>query len=255
MFTLGLVSISFRKQSVEEILDACRASGLSSVEWGGDVHVPVGDIANAFRVKELTEKAGLTVSAYGSYYKIGEEDNSEEKMHALMKTAQALGAPFVRIWGGKQSSDRFRKADRAAFVRETQTLADIAREYGLRICFECHRDTVTDEYHNTVALLAEIDRENVGSLWQPLQNRTVSYNLDSAAVHASFARHIHVFHWDSDCRYPLADGHDIWCRYLSYFKGTNTSLMLEFMHDDRIDSLSAAADALRAIVADVEENR
>ncbi len=253
MFTLGLVSISFRKHTPEEIVDACRAAGLASIEWGGDVHVPVGDIENAMRVKRLTEQAGLAVSAYGSYYKLGHEDNTEEKMHAVMQTAKALGAPFVRIWGGKKSSDRFLKAERTAFVSETQRLADIAGEYGLRVCFECHRDTVTDEYHNTLAFLKEIDRENVGSLWQPLQNRTEGYNLDSAMVHASFARHIHVFHWDSDGRFPLALGHEIWCKYLSFFKGSDVSLMLEFMHDDRIESLAETADALRAIVCDVEK--
>ena len=253
MFTLGLVSISFRKNTVEEILDACRAAGLSSVEWGGDVHVPVGDIPNAERVKALTEKAGLTVSAYGSYYKLGDEGNTEEKMHALAETAKALGAPFIRVWAGKKSSDRFLKAERAAFVAESQRLADIAAEYGLRVCFECHRDTLTDEYHNTLAFLREIDRENVGSLWQPLQSRTESYNLDSAAVHAPFVRHIHVFHWDSDGRYPLGEGHGIWTRYLAPFAGTDTSLMLEFMHDDKLETLCETADALRAIVCDVEK--
>ena len=253
MFTLGLVSISFRKNTVEEILDACRKAGLSAIEWGGDVHVPIGDIDNAVRVKQLTEAAGLTVAAYGSYYKLGDESNTEEKMHAVAKTAKALGAPFIRIWGGKTSSDRISKADRAALVAETQKFADVAKEYGMRICFECHRDTITDEYHNTLAFLSEIDRENVGSLWQPLQNRTESYNLDAVKVHAPFVRHVHVFHWDSDGRFPLAEGHDIWCKYLEAFVGTDTALMLEFMHDDKIETLPETADALRAIVADVEQ--
>ena len=253
MFTLGLVSISFRKNTVEEILDACREAGLSSVEWGGDVHVPAGDIQTAERVKRLTEEAGLAVSAYGSYYKLGDETNTEEKMRALAETARALGAPMIRIWGGRESSDRVLKAKRAALVAEAQALADIAWEYGIRIAFECHRDTVTDEYHNTVELLKEIDRENVGCLWQPLQNRTESYNLDASKVHAAFSRHIHVFHWDSEGRYPLAAGHDVWCRYLAPFVGTDTSLMLEFMHDDKLETLCETADALRAIVRDVEK--
>ena len=253
MFTLGLVSISFRKNTVEEILDACLKAGLSAIEWGSDVHVPVGDLARAAEVKGLTEKAGMTVAAYGSYYKLGEEGNDEAKMRAYLATAKALGAPMMRIWGGKTSSDRLLKAQKAAFVAEMKQLAAIAKEYGVTVCLECHRDTLTDEYHNTLAFLEAVGADNVGCLWQPLQSRTEGYNLDAAAAHAAFSRHIHVFHWDSDTRYPLAEGVSVWQRYLTPFLGTDTNLMLEFMHDDRLSSLGETADALRAIVFAVEK--
>lgn len=39
----GLVSVTFRQKSVEEIAALTAEAGLSGVEWGGDVHVPPGD--------------------------------------------------------------------------------------------------------------------------------------------------------------------------------------------------------------------
>jgi len=64
----GLVSITFRKLSPEQIIELVRKAGLSGIEWGGDIHVPHGDIARAKEVKSMTKEAGLRVAVYGSYY-------------------------------------------------------------------------------------------------------------------------------------------------------------------------------------------
>ena len=45
-YTYGLVSVSFRKNSPEEILSAMKDSDLSVIEWGSDVHAPSDDIQN-----------------------------------------------------------------------------------------------------------------------------------------------------------------------------------------------------------------
>ncbi len=39
----GLVSVTFRQLSPEEIVRVAREAGLTVIEWGGDVHVPPGD--------------------------------------------------------------------------------------------------------------------------------------------------------------------------------------------------------------------
>ena len=57
----GLVSISFRSLSPEEIIRIAKAAGLSAIEWGGDVHVPFGEIETARRVGEITRAAGLSI--------------------------------------------------------------------------------------------------------------------------------------------------------------------------------------------------
>ena len=54
-----------RKESPEAIVAAAAQAGLQGIEWGGDIHVPCGDIENAKRVSALTEAAGLQTLAYG----------------------------------------------------------------------------------------------------------------------------------------------------------------------------------------------
>ena len=70
----GVVSVTFRKKTPEEVIDIVKKAGLTHIEWGGDVHVPHGDVETAKRVGELTRAAGLTVSSYGSYFKDPEAD-------------------------------------------------------------------------------------------------------------------------------------------------------------------------------------
>ena len=40
-YHLGVVSVSFRQHTPEEILEATRAAGLSYIEWGSDVYAPL----------------------------------------------------------------------------------------------------------------------------------------------------------------------------------------------------------------------
>ena len=43
MYQLGLVSISFRKETPETLVEAVKAAGLSCIEWGSDVHAPCNE--------------------------------------------------------------------------------------------------------------------------------------------------------------------------------------------------------------------
>ena len=95
----GLVSISFRSKSVEEIARAARAAGLEAIECGGDVHVPHGDLDAARNAAEISKKYGLECVHYGSYYKIGYSD--PELFSSVLESARVLGAPIIRVWAGQ----------------------------------------------------------------------------------------------------------------------------------------------------------
>src|SRR6187549_164575 len=97
-FTCGLVSVTFRQLPPREIVDLARRAELGGIEWGGDVHVPAGDAGRAREVRAMTEDAGLSIVAYGSYYRAGEED--EAAFAPVLDSACALGAPAIRIWAG-----------------------------------------------------------------------------------------------------------------------------------------------------------
>ena len=50
MYNTGLVSISFRGHTPEEILKAMAQAGLDRIEWGSDVHAPCGDVENLEKI-------------------------------------------------------------------------------------------------------------------------------------------------------------------------------------------------------------
>ena len=60
----GLVSISFRKYSPEDILKAMREADLEYIEWGGDVHAPHGNIEECEKIRALTEKYGIKIAGF-----------------------------------------------------------------------------------------------------------------------------------------------------------------------------------------------
>ena len=57
MLNTGLVSVTFRDKTPEEIISTVKQCGLEGIEWGGDVHVLPGDVSRAREIRHLTEQA------------------------------------------------------------------------------------------------------------------------------------------------------------------------------------------------------
>lgn len=66
--TLALTSVTFRSLGVDQVIALAKEAGLDGIEWGGDIHVPMGDLSAARIAGEKTSAAGLSVLSYGSYY-------------------------------------------------------------------------------------------------------------------------------------------------------------------------------------------
>src|SRR5262245_17804648 len=67
--SLGLCSVTLRACSIDEVVAVAVGAGLECIEWGGDVHVPPGDLEAARRARSATSAAGLRVASYGSYWR------------------------------------------------------------------------------------------------------------------------------------------------------------------------------------------
>lgn len=246
MFFPGLVSVSFRSASTQTIVNAAQKAGLQFIEWGGDVHVPAGDISTAKEVRRQTINAGLQVSSYGSYFRLGCSGNIQREFTKILETTQALKAPIVRIWGCNKGSAEIDKELFKRLADEAKFIADMAKAVGINVSLECHNDTITDDYNSAIRFLKAVDRPNFSTYWQPNQLKSEDYNKKSATVLAPYTTNIHVFHWDANKRYPLYEGKTIWKSYLDIFKGSqkNHVLLLEFMHDDNLSSLKDTAKTL-----------
>lgn len=250
MFFPGLVSVSFRGLSPKEIIELCRQNGLYAIEWGSDVHLPVRDIKKAEKISKECKAFGIDPFAYGSYYRLSERtvDFSD-----YLNTAAALGAKVIRIWAGTKSPKDTSKEEYFRLVDEAGEIADLSKSFGITVATECHVGTMTENYTDTLRFLNDVGQENFRTYWQPNQFKSFEENIEAAKALSPFTVGIHVFNWDDRRRYPLCEGHEQWNEYLNIFKCSDIPLMLEFMHDDRPESLPSTAQTLKDFIEGVNK--
>ena len=247
---LGLVSISFRGHSPEELIHAAKAAGLGCIEWGSDIHAPCDNEENLRQIAAMQKAAGIACCSYGTYFKLGQDDPTQ--LPSCIRAAKLLGTDILRLWCGTKGSQAYSPEELEALYRDCRAAAKLAEEAGVTLCMECHNNTVTDRKESALALMEAVASPAFRMYWQPNQKYSAEENLACAALLAPYVHHIHVFNWRDDGvlhRYPLADGVDIWKRYLEKLPGEH-DLLLEFMPDDRLESLPAEAEALKMIGED-----
>lgn len=256
MILPGIASVTFRDKRPEEIIKLAQQAGLSGIEWGGDIHVPTGDLQQAARISSLTRASGLQVSAYGSYYTVGKSSNEGLRFKDVLDTAKALGAPTIRIWAGERSSRDSTRFYYRKVLDETRAIADEAGRQGIRLAFEFHDDTLNDNYEACCELLTDLAHPQVKTYWQPLHGAGPLVNGTGIDMILSWIVGVHVFHWwpEVEVRLPLQDGADHWTEYIRKLSVVSTLLPcnLEFVRGDFPAQFLEDARALLALVAMVE---
>lgn len=212
----GLVSITFRTRLPEQIAAVCAASGLQAVEWGGDVHVPHGDIAAAERVARLTHEHGLIVASYGSYFRLGARPGEGPEWAAVLDTAEALGAPVIRVWAGTVGSERMDAEARGRMADEARGIAASAGDRNLRVAFEYHGGVLTDAPEPAWELFEAAGSDVLAINWQPQHHHVTAQGLEELRLFAPRLAHVHVFAWVGGWhdKRPLSVHADRWQLYL-----------------------------------------
>lgn len=253
----GLVSVTFRKLSPREITELVVRAGLRGIEWGGDVHVPHGDLARACEVRRLTEAAGLTVAAYGSYYRVGASEPAGLAFDRVLETAVQLGAPLIRVWAGGKGSAEADAAYRAALVEDTRRIAEMAAPAGITVAYEFHGNTLTDTAESTRDLIETVAHPNLKTLWQPRHvaapgraDDALQANLADLGQVLPWLANIHVFYWTATDtareQRPLAEGQQSWRRYLKQAAaGQDRYALLEFVRGESPEAFAEDARVVR----------
>lgn len=240
MGLLGITSVTFRKLPAEEIIALVSEARLDGMEWGGDIHVPTGDLACARRVRDLTEAGGLKVLSYGSYYSLGKQHSFDE----VLQTALALRAPVVRIWAGGLGSLEADPEHRRRAVAELKEILRKAGDQGISLGLEYHRRTLTDTWQSTLALLEACP--GLHTYWQPNPDLTIAEHLQEIRALKPYICAVHLFHWaKGNVRLPLAAGEAAWQAYFQALAGLDCHFILEFVQDDRVEQFRADADTLK----------
>lgn len=260
----GLVSVTFRQESPETLIDWTVEAGLEAIEWGGDIHVPAGNLDTAYKIGRLTRNRGLTVPTYGSYYRVGLDARAEKTQSKpnpdfakVLATALALRAGTIRVWANVMAS---KAADDQAWERTIADLIrirDMAADEGISISLEYHNNTLNDCPEATTRLLTAADGIfPVHTFWQPLDDLAPEAKL--ATLHAAlpWLSHVHVFA-DQRASRLMKDTSELWHDYLPVIisapvfaeqKGgshpVDRCLMIEFVQDAQRESLMLDAATL-----------
>jgi len=249
MILTGLVSITFRPLSPPAIIDLVRQAGLAGIEWGGDVHVPHGDLGRAAEVCRQTRDAGLVVSAYGSYYRVGRSEAEGLAFERVLETAVALGAPVIRVWAGAVGSAGASAEDWREVVRESRRVAELAASAGCVIAYEFHGESLTDTAESAQRLVGDVDHPAVCTFWQPPNGMPVDQARAGLVRLLPCIRNVHVFHWwpTHRERHGLAVGADRWLQYLSVLResGRDHFASIEYVAGDAPEAFLRDAQVLK----------
>jgi len=252
-FEPGLCSVTFRSLSPQAVIELAAANGIRSIEWGADIHVPPGDLANARDVAARTAEAGLSVSSYGSY--IFAPDFAPEDVTAVLETAKALGAGHIRIWPGsrKRPSADYSPHERRAATEALATIAHMANDYGMTIGLEYHPNSLTDTLPSALQLLQDLPMPNLFFYWQPAPGLPLEDALTEISEMGSRICHLHVFAWLADAsRLPLHERAEYWRACVEALLEGDWKkpafAMLEFVKGDDVGQFAEDAVVLRDIL-------
>lgn len=248
MLSAGLLSVTFRKLSPERIVELALEAGLETIEWGGDIHVKPGDLVTARRI--AAEAAPLRCAAYGSYYRAGEAGQPDFK--AVMETAQALGAPTIRVWAGMRGSAEADDDYRRAVWRDTARICRLAERESLTVTFEFHSSTLTDTVASLLELRQAADSPAFRSGWQTTVDAGHQQRREELLSVLPFLSTVHAFHWlPGYVRLALADGENEWNDFLQILAGSGADhpVMLEFVRDDSEQQFLEDAATLKRLIA------
>jgi len=241
MYEYGLVSVSFRKESPEDILKEMHKAGLTCIEWGSDIHAPKDDKERLQQLLDLQEKYQVKCCSYGSYFRLGE--TPIEELEGYLEAAKFLGTNIVRLWAGVKNSQDYTEDEKQEFFDLCKKAAEIAQKHQVILCMECHGGTYTNRKDPALELMRTVNSPNFRMYWQPNAYKTEEENIQYAELVSDYVEHLHVFNWHKDKRFPLMEAVDSWKRYLQVFK-EKRALLLEFLPDDKLSSLKTEAEAL-----------
>lgn len=252
----GLVSVTFRGLPPVEIAQMAAQASLRAIEWGGDIHVPHGNLERAREVRQITQDEGLQVAAYGSYYRVWPIE--PVPFERVLDTALALGAPVIRVWAGRVGSSDDDPEHHHRLVQEARRCASMAGSQGVDLVFEYHSGTLTDSRQSALRLLKEIDHPHMGSYWQPPIGQSTAERRLGLNEMLPWLRGLHIFQWqphkDTIVRLPLQDGEAEWVDYLKAARAASNDLnvLLEFVRDDAPEAFAEDAQTLLQFINKVD---
>ncbi len=241
MLVPGIVSFTFKSFSIDEILEVTVSCGLKAIEWSENHHLECGNTAQAREVAARTRDLGLEVAAYSSYYRLGKGMD----IRPSLDSALAMEAPIVRIWAGSKPSSELSEAEREDLTEELGRAVGYAREAGIPLGLEWHKNTLTDENASGLRLIQDIDSPYLRTFWQQTKALSIDERAEGLRAIMPYLENLHVYWWDENGRRPLKEGRDIWKkRYLPLLDDRKHYALIENIMNDSVEQFKEDASEL-----------
>lgn len=240
MRTSGVVSVTFRDMEEERFIDLVRECGLDGIEWGGDLHTPLGDLKRVSRTAELTRQAGLRNLAYGSYFRC---DSDPEPVAEL---ARAMQCEWIRIWTGRKGPGQYTSEEYSSIVDHIRRLCDLSP---VEVAAEWHPYTLTETPESAAKLLADVDHPRFRTYFQ--RNFDRDNFQDLTVIDHDLIRAVHVQYYTGKY-HPLSDGRDEWVKLLRLLPQEAPSL-IEFVKDNTVEQFKEDARTLKEILCQADQ--
>jgi sugar phosphate isomerase/epimerase len=250
LIKVGLCSVSFRKKSMEELVEVCSNIGLEGIEVGGDVHLPPGSPqAEVDKVIKLCSDAGIEIPSYGSYYTLLE--NEEKDFAPVLETASQLGAGTIRIWPGWVEPEDVTEEQLAQIASGARAAAEAAAGKNIRVAFEYHLNSPTCGADGALRILDAASHDNLYTYYQFLEPYTTEENTGHLRAVFPQMAYVHCHYYVENKNLPLSEGREVWTAICGTLKelGYDGYIFMEFVKGNTPEQLAEDVAFLRELLA------
>ncbi len=163
---IGVCTVAFKEQSIDDIADLAAAAGADGLEiWGQPPHVAYPlDPDQCRLIRGAVTSRGLEICALGSYFRPGMNPSFagvSPDADNQVKLAELLGTRVIRVWAGSGNYDDTSQDDRASICKSIASFADVALKSGMSVVLERHNSSLTNSWISPATVLEMIGRRNV----------------------------------------------------------------------------------------------
>ena len=195
---LGFSTLGCPGWTLERAVEAARDYGYSGIELrllDDQVISPELIASNRERIRRAFG-SGVELAALGSSVRLSSPDPDEKRAQeadcaALIQEAKALGAPVIRVFGGKRPDGVSVEQGIESVARSLNRLAPTAEDAGVKLVLETHDDFASAK--TVAAVLERVPSAAVGALWDTHHPYRMGEGADEVwMLLASRLLHTHV---------------------------------------------------------------
>jgi len=172
---LGVYSIVLPDYHRDEAAAKVAEIGYTGIEWtvgyqdrvfdsGQEWHVSLTDLEeDAPRAKEVADRYGLEIPSLGT-----SADTADlQKIERLMKAAQVMGAPMLRIGSAGYDGSMHYDELRHKVVEDYRIIERMAADHGVKALIELHSRTICPSASAALRIVEHFSPQHVGVIFDP----------------------------------------------------------------------------------------